>query len=122
RAEAHVMRLAMLYALMERSATIRAPHLLSALALWEYCERSVSHVFGDELGDPVADDLLRLLRGCPNGLTRNEITDYFKRNVASTRIGRALGLLLQHGLARFERQQGESGRPAERWFAAAGGR
>ena len=35
RGEAHVMRLAMLYALMDRSHLIRPPHLMAALALWE---------------------------------------------------------------------------------------
>jgi hypothetical protein len=116
RAEAHVMRLAMLYALLDRSALIQPPHLLAALALWDYVERSVYHVFGDRLGDPIADDLLRLLRTCPAGLTRTEIRDYFQRNASAERIGRALGLLLQHRLARQEQQQ-TGGRPSERWFA-----
>jgi hypothetical protein len=123
RAEAHVMRLAMLYALVNRSAVIQAQHLLAALALWDYCERSVSFVFGDDLGDPLADDLLRLLRSCPDGLTRTEINTYLGRNQSSERIGRSLGLLLQHKLARCERQQsGTGGRPAERWFAVVRGR
>jgi hypothetical protein len=116
RAEAHVMRLALLYALLDRSAAIQAPHLLAGLAFWDYCERSVRYVFGDSLGDPVADELLRLLRGCPNGLTRTEIRDYFQRNASADRIGRALGLLLQHKLARREQEQ-TGGKPAERWFA-----
>jgi hypothetical protein len=117
RAEAHVLRLAMLYALLDRSAVIGPPHLLAALALWDYCERSVYFVFGDSLGDPVADELLRLLRNCPSGLTRTEIRDYFQRNASAERIGRALGLLLQLRLARRE-QQDTGGRPSERWFAA----
>jgi hypothetical protein len=117
RGEAHVMRLALLYALLDKSALIQAPHLMAALALWEYAERSVHHVFGDNLGDPVADDLLRLLRSCPAGLTRNDIRNYFQRNASSDRIGRALGLLLQHRLARREAEQTD-GRPAERWYAA----
>ncbi len=41
------MRLALLYALLDKSRLIQAPHLLAALAFWEYCERSVLHVFGD---------------------------------------------------------------------------
>jgi hypothetical protein len=120
RAEAHVMRLAMTYALMDRSQAIGAAHLLAALALWDYCERSVYFVFGDHLGDPLADDLLRLLRASPNGLTRNEITNYLGRHQSSDRIGRALGLLLQHHLVRHE-SQNTGGRPAERWFAATRG-
>src|SRR5262249_43648707 len=109
----------MLYALLDRSSTIGAVHLLAAVALWQYVEESVHHVFGDSLGDPVADDLLRLLRSCPNGLTRTEIRDYFQRNTSAERIGRALGLLLKHRLARHEQQQ-TGGRPAERWFATRG--
>jgi hypothetical protein len=120
RAEAHVMRLALIYALMDRSAVIKAPHLLAALALWDYCERSVYFIFGDHLGDPLADDLLRLLRANPTGLTRNDIRDYLGRHQSSDRIGRALGLLLQHRLARWERRE-TGGRPAERWFAVTSG-
>jgi hypothetical protein len=124
RAEAHVMRLALLYALMDRSPVIQAPHLMAALALWDYCERSVYFVFGDALGDPLADELLRLLRSNPQGLTRTDLSSYLGRNQTTARIGRALGLLLQHHLARREQQEQQEtgGRPAERWFAAAKGR
>ncbi len=116
RGEAHVMRLALLYALLDKSPLIRAPHLMAALALWGYAERSVYHVFGDNLGDPIADELLRLLRSCPNGLTRTEIRDYFQRHASADRIGRALGMLLQHKLARRE-QVPTGGRSSERWYA-----
>src|SRR5262249_14170960 len=74
RAEAHTMRLAMIYALMDSSNVIQAPHLMAGLALWDYVERSVYFIFGDDLGDPLADDLLRLLRTSPTGLTRNDLT------------------------------------------------
>jgi hypothetical protein len=117
RAEAHVLRLALLYALLDQSPEIGAPHLLAALALWQYVEDSVRHVFGDSLGDTVADELLQLLRGAPQGLTRTEIRDFFGRNQSADRLARALGLLLKHKLARRE-QEKTSGRPAERWYAA----
>jgi hypothetical protein len=121
RAEAHVMRLALTYALLDRSAVIGGPHLLAALACWDYVEASVFHVFGDSTGDPVADELLQLLRANPAGLTRNDLTNYLGRHQPSDRIGRAVGLLLQHRLARCERQE-TGGRPAERWFALPRGR
>jgi hypothetical protein len=116
RAEAHALRLSLIYALMDRSPLIRGEHLLAAMALWDYCERSVRYVFGDCLGDPVADELLRLLRGNKGGLTRTQLRDYFSRNADQGRVSRALGLLLQHGLARVEQVQ-TGGRPAETWYA-----
>jgi hypothetical protein len=120
RAEAHTMRLAMIYALMDCSSVIRHPHLMAALAFWDYCERSVKHIFGDSLGDPVADDVLRLLRSVKDGMTRNDLMNYFGRNQSSERIGSALGLLLKHDLVRCE-DRPTGGRPAQRWFAKSGG-
>src|SRR5262249_31762543 len=96
--------------------TISKHHLLAALALWDYCERSVRHVFGETLGDPVADELLLLLRSSKSGLTRTEIRDYFGRHQGADRLGVALGLLLKRKLARQEREN-TGGRPVERWHA-----
>ena len=113
----------MIYALMDGTAVIGAEHLLAALALWDYVERSVYFVFGDALGDPLADDLLRLLRTCPGGLTRNELMNHLGPEPVFRSDYRPVagGLLLQHELARCERQD-TGGRPAERWFAVARGR
>ena len=63
RAEAQVMRLACVYALLDRSCLVELEHLEAALALWDYSERSAEYVFGDSLGNPVADEILRALRG-----------------------------------------------------------
>lgn len=117
RAEAQVMRLACLYALLDRSHQIRTEHLLAALALWDYAEESVFHIFGRMLGDETADSLLRALINQPRGLTRTQIRDLFGRNRRSGDIGRALGILAQQGLAYCVSEETD-GRPAERWFAA----
>jgi hypothetical protein len=116
RAEAHALRLSLLYALLDEARHIGTEHLLAAVALWDYAEASVLHIFGDSLGDPVADDILRLLRAKPDGVTRTEIMGFFGNNRSADRIGRALALLLQHGLARCQEEQ-TRGRPIERWFA-----
>ncbi len=118
RAEAQVMRLACVYALLDSSSVIRGAHLRAALAVWEYCEASARHVFGEALGDPVADELLRVLRASPAGLDRTEIRDLFARNRSAQQIGHALGLLLEHGLAHCE-SRATGGRPAERWYAVS---
>jgi hypothetical protein len=119
RAEAHVMRLACLYAVLDQSNAVRVEHLLAALALWDYAEATVHWAFGDSLGDPLADELLRLLRAAgAAGMRRSDISNALGRNQNADRIGRALGVLLEVRLARFERVSGEAGgRPSELWFA-----
>ena len=116
RAEAQVMRLALVYALLDCSATISRPHLEAALAVWRYADASARFIFGDALGDPLADELLRAVRSRPEGMTRNDIREHFKHNRRKAQIDLALTRLLEHGLVRRERQE-TGGRPAERWFA-----
>ena len=118
RAEANVMRLAMIYALLDLSDVIRVEHLESALAVWDYADRSAGFIFGDSLGDPLADDLLRFIQGSPEeGVTRTEIRDHLKRNANATQVNRALGQLAERRLVRCEREQsGGRGKPAERWY------
>jgi hypothetical protein len=121
RAEAHVMRLACIYALLDVSEKIRRSHLEAALEVWRYCEDSARFIFGDALGDPIADELLRALRRSPDGLTRTEINDLFGRNRPASRIAGALTRLLESGLAWCEKEDAAHGRPAERWHAVRPG-
>jgi len=46
RAEAQVVRLALLYALLDQSEYIRSEHLAAALTFWRYCEESARLIFG----------------------------------------------------------------------------
>jgi len=119
RAEAQVMRLAMLYALLDQSPHINAHHLKAALAVWEYAEASARYVFGTAVGDPVADDILRALRANRDrgGLTRTEISGLFKRHKDAQAIGRALDLLQREKLADVRQDKKTVGRPVEVWFA-----
>ena len=110
---------ACLYALLDGSKVVRAEHLCSALALWTYCEKSAQWIFGDALGDAVADEILRTLRSHPAGLTKNEIGDMFSRHRRKGELGRALALLMQQGMAIVEKEP-TGGRPVERWRAAMG--
>lgn len=117
RGEAQVLRLSCIYALLDSSSTVRAEHLTAALAVWQYCEDSARFIFGDALGDGTADEIVRALRERTGGMTRTEVRELFSRNRSSAEVGRALGVLQEYGLARMEQEQGEQGRPAERWFA-----
>jgi hypothetical protein len=119
RAHAQVLRLSLLYAALDGAEEIRREHLDAALAVWDCCEASARYVFGDALGDPTADAIIKALRAAPQGLTRTDLRDQFHRRKQEGEITRALFLLHQKGLARFERQE-TGGRPVERWFATTG--
>ena len=106
----------MLYALLDRSEAIRREHLEAARSVWRYCEDSARHVFGDALGNPVADEILRALRANPSGLTRTQISELFRHNRNANQITQALSVLLQHGFA-SSKTEVSGGRPVERWFA-----
>ena len=119
RAEAQVMRLAMLYALLDQSDLIGADHLTAALAFWTYAEQSARYIFGSALGDPTADEILAELRRCsPNGMTRDAIRERFHRNKPSAEISRALAVLYEYHLVRFAKNNETGGRPAEVWYAS----
>jgi hypothetical protein len=119
RGAAHVLRLALLYAILDQSLDISADHLRAALALWKFCEASARYIFGDRLGDAIADSILEALRATPDGMTRTELYDHFGHNVSSAKIGAALVALKTAGLAYMEQKAatGEKGRPPERWKA-----
>lgn len=117
RAEAQVMRIAMLYALLDCSPVIRRVHLEAALALWQYAEESAKFIFGDSLGDPVADEILGALREAPDGLTRTDISTLFGRNKKATDIGRALSSLQERGLIRSGKIKSAGAKAIEGWFA-----
>lgn len=105
------------YALLDCSREIRVPHLAAAIAVWHYCYRSAELIFGDALGDPVADIVLTELRKSGNaGLTRSQISKLFGRHRYAAEINRALNTLVGKGLAVREVRETE-GRSAEVWFA-----
>ena len=56
-----VHRLAIIYGALDGAQRLREEHLRAAIALWEYCDRSVGYVFGTSTGDPIADGLLAAL-------------------------------------------------------------
>jgi Bifunctional DNA primase/polymerase, N-terminal len=116
RAEAQVLRLSMVYALLDCSSIVYRKHLRAALAVWRYCEDSARYIFGDSFGDPVADSILRALRKNQKGLTRTEIRELFQRNRTELEINNGLRVLLEHRLVRSEREE-TGGRPSERWLA-----
>jgi hypothetical protein len=117
RAEAQVLRLSMVFALLDGRADIDVPHLHAALALWSYADASARLIFGTEAEDPLPGLVLAKLREAPGGLTRTELRDAFHRNLSGGHLLAALAVLRDRGDARGEKVDHTGGRPAERWHA-----
>ena len=119
RAEAHVVRLALLYSLIDGHDAIDLGHLEAALALWDYAARSAAFVFGDSLGDSLAERIWQAVSSSEAGITRTEIRDLFDRNKSKAEIDAALRLLVSTGRVERSILAGE-GRPAEIWSPRPG--
>ena len=122
RAEAQVLRLSAIFALLDCSTSIQAEHHRAALALWNYCDRSAKWIFSTATGDTHADRILLALRVAGSeGLTRKQILDdVFQRNVSGDLLSEALQSLRRWRLAHC-RKELTAGKPRERWFAAKEG-
>jgi hypothetical protein len=116
RAEAHVLRLSMIYATLDCSAVVTPAHLAAALAVWDYCEASARQIFGNLTGNPIADRIETAIRS-RGAMTRTEVSNLFSRHRAEGEIEAALRLLEGGGrIRRVTRVTG--GRPTEVWEAA----
>lgn len=114
RAEAQVIRLALIYALLDGKSTISKDHLRAALGIWDYADESARYIFGNATGDPVQDRILSALKSEPDGLSRTDISRLFKGHQKSDRITRALDQLKILGRVEKEKVKSE-GRDAEVW-------
>jgi len=110
RAEAQVIRLALVYAMLDQSRQIGQEHLMAALALWDYCLASVRYIFGDSRGG-LEDEILKALANGP--MTRTDLYNHFGRNKRSAEIGGGLSALMAQGAVRVKTDKDTGGRPVE---------
>jgi hypothetical protein len=114
RAEAHVIRLALIYALADGQSQIRPPHLNAALALHDYAARSAAWALTGATGQPLAEQIHTALRAHPGGLTRSQISQTLNHNQPASQINHALHTL--HAAGRVTATQiPTGGRPAQLW-------
>lgn len=114
RAEAHALRLQIIYALLDKSTVIRLEHVEAAIAVWRYCEESAFLVFGDREDTSDADVILSELVTRPDGLSRDEIRRLFSGHRSSDDLSRVLDQLVRSRLVQEEQIQ-TSGRPQTRY-------
>jgi hypothetical protein len=112
RSEAQVLRLSMMYALLDGSVIIRPEHLRAARALWQYVVDSASYIFGRSTGDTLADRLLKIIRSRP--CTLKNLHAETGRHLSSDQMRGALERLRRLGLIKRDSIK-TGGRNAELW-------
>jgi Bifunctional DNA primase/polymerase, N-terminal/Primase C terminal 1 (PriCT-1) len=115
RSEPQVLRLSMLYALLDASAVIRPPHLAAALAVWQYAEASVHQIFGETTGNKEADTLRDALRWATAGkMTKSEvIREVFHGHIKAHELNAAIRVLVNEGLITRQFADSTGGRKRE---------
>jgi hypothetical protein len=116
RAEAHTIRLALLYALADGQRQIGPQHLNAALALQDYATRSAGWALQGATGQPLAEQIHAALKANPAGLTRTQISDTLKHNQPAGQLDHALDALHAAGRTTVT-QIATGGRPAQLWTA-----
>jgi hypothetical protein len=118
RAEAHIIRLALIYTLADGATHISPPHLSAALALHDYAARSASWALSGATGQPLAEQIHTALQQHPEGLTRSQISQALNHNQPAGEIDHALTAL--HTAGRVTKTQiPTGGRPAQLWTATS---
>lgn len=115
RAEAQVLRLSMIYALLDETLVIRKEHIEAAYAVWDYADRCAQYIFAGKIRNTNAEEIVIALKAAGGELTQTQISnDIFNRNVPAVVIKNALEELLEDG--RVERiKEDTGGRPKIIW-------
>jgi len=104
-----MVRVASIYAVLDKSHTITPVHLQAAKAVIDYCDRSVRHFFSTTTGNPIADTILKALQTEP-GLSRTGISAMGARHWTKYQIDEAVNLLIEEHEV-LETDISTSGRP-----------
>ena len=105
-----------MYALLDSKPIVNTPHLYAALSLWEYSVESVKWIFGDKVGDPIADAILEAVRRSEEGLTDTDLSNLFSRHESAERLSQAKSYLQTQNLIE-PIPQATRGRPSVVWVA-----
>lgn len=97
RAPAYVLRIALLYAVLDDAESIGREHLRAGLAIVKYSIDSARGIFGDHAGNDETKLVEALREAGPEGLTRAQISKVFSGNKKSDQLDMLLTDLAERG-------------------------
>jgi uncharacterized protein DUF3987 len=101
RAAPQVIRLSMIYALMDRSSDILEDHLKAALAVSDYSEQSVKMIFGDATGDASLDLIVKCGKAFKR-VTRKDMWTLLGHNARKSELDRITNVITKMKLAKLD--------------------
>jgi hypothetical protein len=114
----HLLKLALIYAVLDQSDVIDVAHLNAALAVCDFSQVSARWLFSERTGNRLANTIFWALARTPEGMSRERIIDdVCYRNTTKTQLNQALEALAKNNMARMELRKGVKGRKSEVWFA-----
>jgi len=108
RAEPQVLRLALIYCLLDLSARIQPEHLIAAAALWQYASDSARFIFGGITADPESNRVL--LELSKSEMTQTQLNDVFSGHMSSADLRKILSGLEGSGRVSQRREGGGRGK------------
>jgi hypothetical protein len=126
RADVHVIRLALVYALADGSNKIREEHVRAAHCVWDFCRASAAYIFNNRAAvettsNPVLDRLMakmyEMLYEAEDGVTKSKLKGLCNRNNEGL-FQEAVDTLVAQGKARMEKKRvAKTGPAAEVYYA-----
>jgi hypothetical protein len=113
----HLLKLALIYAVLDKRTEIDVVHMEAALAVCDYSQATARWLFADRTGNRLGNTIHWALLRAPEGISRTDISvDVCYRNTPKIQLDQALEALAKNGMARMEIREGENGRRTEFWF------
>lgn len=114
RGEGQVVRLALIYALLDKAVKIRKEHVQAAYAFWRYCEDSASFIFGCvPTDDPERRKILSFLGDGEK--TQTALHQHFSGHLKADKLRTLLAELQASGAVTQRQDQKSTGKPSAYW-------
>ena len=108
RAEAQILRLSIVYALLDGSGVIDVPHIDAAYGFWRYCEKSVALIFANTGVDSVAAKIETVVEQAgPAGIRRSDLQKVLSNHLDQSKLTH----LIESGRLIEKKLESATGRP-----------
>ncbi len=113
RAEAHILRIALIFALLDCREQVTEAHFNAALAIWDYAAQTARRVFGNTTGDKLADKIFAYVQR-HGEVTRWQLSaEALAGNTPKIDLDLALSLLVENNMMRVRTEKRDGDKPTE---------